>query len=83
MQRPRGDRRKGAPCCVRRRSIGKGHHQAIFVDGEAIIFNGETNEIVARMPAAECVPGGGVARNEPEEQPGADHPNRFIYIANP
>src|SRR5262249_27643657 len=31
-----------------------GHHQAAFVDGEAIIFNGRTD---ARMPAPECAPG--------------------------
>jgi hypothetical protein len=65
------------------RTIGEGHHQAIFVDGEAIIFKGDTDEVVARMPAPESASGSGVARNEPEKQPGADHPNIAILIVNP
>jgi hypothetical protein len=65
------------------RTIGEGHHQAIFVDGEAIIFKGDTDKVVARMPAPESASGSGVARNEPEGQPVADHPNRAMLIANP
>jgi Domain of unknown function (DUF4375) len=65
------------------RTIDEGHHQAIFVDGEAIIFKGDTDKVVARMAAPECASGSGVARNEPEGQPGADHPNRVMLIANP
>jgi Domain of unknown function (DUF4375) len=65
------------------RTIGEGHHQAIFVDGEAIIFKGDTDKVVTRMPAPECASGSGVARNEPEGQLGADHPNRVMLIANP
>jgi hypothetical protein len=62
---------------------GQGHHQAIFVDGEAIMFKGTTDEIVARQPAPQVVPGSGVARNEPPGEPGAEGRNIFIQIANP
>jgi hypothetical protein len=65
------------------RTIGEGHHQAIFVDGEAIIFKGDTDEVVARLPAPESASGSGVARNEPEGQPGARHPNLALLITNP
>lgn len=65
------------------RTTGERHHQAIFVDGEAIIFKGDTDEIVARLPAPESASGSGMARNEPEGQPGAEHPNRVMLIANP
>jgi hypothetical protein len=65
------------------RTVGEGHHQAIFVDGEAIIFEGRTDDIVARMPAPESASGSSVARNEPEGQPGADHPNLGMMIPNP
>jgi Domain of unknown function (DUF4375) len=65
------------------RTIGEGHYQAIFVDGEAIIFKGDTDEVVARLPAPESASGSGVARNEPEGQPGARHPNLALLIANP
>lgn len=62
---------------------GQGHHQAIFVDGEAIMFKGRTDEIVARIPTPEGTPGSGVARNEPQGEPGTEGPNIFIRIANP
>ena len=65
------------------RTIGEGHHQAIFVDSEAIIFKGDTDEVVARLPAPESAFGSGLARNEPEGQPGEGHPNRVMVIANP
>jgi len=65
------------------RTVGEGHHHAIFVDGEAIIFKGDTDEVAARMPAPEGASGSGVARNEPEQEPGTQHPNISILIDNP
>lgn len=65
------------------RTPGQGHHQAIFVDGEAIMFKGATEEIVARLPAPQAAAGSGVARNEPPGEPGAQGRNIFIQIANP
>jgi hypothetical protein len=65
------------------RTIGEGHHHAIFVDGEAIIFEGDTDKVVARIPAPESASISGVTRNEPRGQPDADHPNRAFLIANP
>ena len=65
------------------RTIGEGHHHAIFVDGEAIIFKGDTDEVDARMPAPECASGSGVARNEPEYEPGTEHLNINVLIDNP
>jgi Domain of unknown function (DUF4375) len=62
---------------------GQGHHQAIFVDGEAIMFEGDTDKIVARRPAPEGAPGSGVARNEPEQAPGTEGLNIIIRITNP
>jgi hypothetical protein len=62
---------------------GKGHHQAIFVDGEAVMFESNTDKIVARRPAPECAPGSGVARNEPSGEPGTEGPNMIYRIANP
>lgn len=62
---------------------GQGHHQAIFVDGEAIMFKGDTDLIVARLPAPECAPRSGVARNEPQQEPGTEGPNILIGIDNP
>jgi hypothetical protein len=62
---------------------GKGHHQAIFVNGEAMMFKGDTAEVVARVPAPECAPGSGVPRNEPELEPGTEGPNIFLRIPNP
>jgi hypothetical protein len=37
----------------------------------------------ARMPAPESDPGSGIARNEPQGEPGARGPNLIIHIANP
>jgi hypothetical protein len=65
------------------RTIGEGHHHAIFVNGEAIIFKGDTDEVAARIPAPESASGSGVARNEPEEDPGTQHPNISLLIENP
>ena len=62
---------------------GQGHHQAIFVDGEAIMFEGNTNKIVGRRPAPECAPGSGVARNEPDIEPGTEGLNISLLIDNP
>lgn len=62
---------------------GEGHHQVVFVDGEAIMFKGVTDEIVARMPVPECAPGSGFARNEPGQDPEDDHPNITLLISNP
>jgi hypothetical protein len=62
---------------------GQGHHQAIFADGEAIMFKGHTNEVVARMPAPEAAPESGVARNEPPGEPGSEGSNIVIRIASP
>lgn len=62
---------------------GQGHHQAIFVDGEAIMFEGRTNKIVARRPAPECAPGSGVASNAPDLEPGTEGKNISLLIANP
>lgn len=65
------------------RTPGQGHHQVVFVDGEAIMFKGNSDEIVARMPTPEGVPGSGVARNEPQVEPGTEGPNITIRITNP
>ena len=65
------------------RTLGAGHHQAIFVDGEAIIFKGDTDEVAARMPTPESASGSGLARNEPEQEPGTQHPNISFLIDNP
>jgi hypothetical protein len=62
---------------------GQGHHQAIFVDGEAIMFKGNSDKIVARMPTPEGAPGSGVARNEPQLEPGTEGPNISIRTTNP
>jgi hypothetical protein len=59
---------------------GEGHHQVIFVDGEAIMYEGSTDRVVARMPASQE---SGIASNEPEIEPGTEHPNISIMIANP
>jgi hypothetical protein len=62
---------------------GQGHHQAIFVDGQAIMFKGNTDQIVAQRSAPEAAAGSGVARNEPETDPETQHPNVMLMIANP
>lgn len=62
---------------------GQGHHQAIFVDGNAIMFKGDTDQIVAQRPTPEASAGGGAASNEPEMEPGTQHPNLVLAIVNP
>jgi hypothetical protein len=62
---------------------GEGHHQVIFVDGEAIMYEGSTDRVVARMPAPQAAPEGGVSSNAPSIEPGTEHPNISIMIANP
>jgi hypothetical protein len=62
---------------------GQGHHQAIFVDGNAIMFKGNTDQIVAQRPTPEASPGSGVISNEPEMEPGTQHPNLVLKITNP
>jgi hypothetical protein len=47
------------------------------------MFKGRTDEVVARMPAPESDPGSGIARNEPQGEPGAHGPDLSIHIANP
>ena len=48
------------------------------------MFNGDTGEIVAQVPAPEAARGSGVARNEPEFDPGTMlGPNLRIDIGNP
>jgi len=42
-----------------------GHHQVIFHDGEAIMFKGRSDEIVARLPAPEQRPDSGVPSSAP------------------
>jgi hypothetical protein len=59
-----------------------GHHQAMFVDGELIVFMGKTDEILARAPAPECAVGSAVARNEPGQAPDGLHPNLILKINN-
>jgi hypothetical protein len=62
---------------------GQGHHQAIFIDGNAIMFKGNTDQIVAQRPTPEAYPGSGVISNEPEIEPGTQHPNLVLTITNP
>jgi hypothetical protein len=62
---------------------GQGHHQAVFIDGEAIMFKGNTDEIVSRRPAPECAPGSGVARNEPQLEPGTEGPTSLSALRTP
>lgn len=62
---------------------GQGHHQAIFVDGQAIMFKGDTDQIVAQRSAPEAFPGSGVTSNEPELEPGTQNPNLVLTITNP
>lgn len=62
---------------------GQGHHQAIFVDGKAIMFKGESDQIVAQRPAPESATGSGFTSNEPETEPGTQLPNIMFVIANP
>jgi hypothetical protein len=62
---------------------GQGHHQTIFVDGKAIMFKGNTDQIVAQRPTPEASPGSGVISNEPEIEPGTQHPNLVLTITNP
>ncbi len=62
---------------------GQGHHQTIFVDGEAIMFKGNTDQVVARRPVPEASPGSGVVSNAPEMEPGTQHPNLLLTITNP
>jgi len=57
-----------------------GHRAAIFVDGELVIFMGDTPEIIARAPAPECAPGSTTLRNEPDKAPGSLSPNVIIRI---
>jgi hypothetical protein len=58
----------------------EGHRQAIFVDGEIIIFMGDTPEVIVHAPAPECVPGSTTSRNEPDQTPGSLNPNISIRI---
>lgn len=60
-----------------------GHHQVIFHDGEAIMFSGRTDEIVARIPAPEQRPDSGVPSHQPAQQPGTLGKNIMLLITNP
>ena len=62
---------------------GEGHHQAIFVDGEGIMFKGRTNEIVMRIASPEAAQGSGADRNEPSGEPGTKRPNITFPLSNP
>jgi hypothetical protein len=62
---------------------GQGHHQAIFVDGNAIMFKGNTDQIVSQRSAPEAILGSGLTSNAPEIEPGEEHPNIILAIANP
>ncbi|XUM20759.1 DMP19 family protein [Bradyrhizobium oligotrophicum S58] len=62
---------------------GQGHHQAIFVDGKAIMFEGHSDKIVSQRPAPESLPGSGVASNEPHLEPGTEGKNIILRISNP
>jgi hypothetical protein len=62
---------------------GKGHHHVVFDDGEAIMFKGETDVVVARIPAPECAPDSGIGRNEPSHDPSLKTPNLGWNIGNP
>jgi hypothetical protein len=62
---------------------GQGHHQAIFVDGKAIMFKGDTDQIVAQRDAPEAAPGSGIIRSEPDMEPGMQPPNISLMIPNP
>jgi hypothetical protein len=65
------------------KTLGQGHHQTIFVDGRAIRLKGNDDEIVAQRPTPEATPGSGVISNEPEIEPGTQHPNIRFTIPNP
>ena len=62
---------------------GEGHHQAIFADGEIIVYKGHTDEIVTRAPCPEAVEGSDLPRSEPDRQPGTEGSNIIIRISNP
>jgi hypothetical protein len=62
---------------------GEGHHQAVFDDGEAVMFKGRTDVVVARISAPECAPNSGVGRNEPSHDPSIKTPNLSWNIPNP
>lgn len=62
------------------RAPGDEHHQVIFVDGEAIMFRGRTDRVVARMPAPQE---SGVGSNAPQIEPGTEGPNIILRISNP
>lgn len=47
-----------------------GHHQVIFHDGEAIMFSGRSDEIVARLPAPEQRADSGMPSSQPARPPG-------------
>jgi hypothetical protein len=61
----------------------EGHHQAIFVDGEVIVYKGHTDEIVTRAPCPEAAEGSTAPRVEPDQEPGTEGPNIIIRIDNP
>jgi len=47
------------------------------------MFKGNTDQIVAQRPTPEASPGSGVISNEPEIEPGTQHPNLVLTITNP
>ena len=62
---------------------GQGHHQAIFADGEVIVYHGDTDDIVARAPCPEAAEDSTAERTEPDREPGTDGGNIIIRITNP
>ena len=60
-----------------------GHHYVVFHAGEALLFKGDTDAIVARVPAPEQREDSGVASNQPQQKPGSLEFNLVLRINNP
>jgi hypothetical protein len=62
---------------------GEGHHQAVFADGEVIVYKGSSDEVVTRAPCPEAAEGSTAPRAEPDQEPGTERPNIIMRIDNP